>query len=117
MVAPKTRKALRRFIGMVNYYRDMWCRCSGLLAPRPSMTSKNLKFEWREEHKHSFENVKKIIFREVMLTYPDFSKPFHFYTDASDTQLGAVITQDDKPISFYRRKLKSDQKRSTNGEQ
>jgi hypothetical protein len=44
-----------------------------------------------------------------MLTFPDFSKPFHIYTDASDKQLGAVITQDEKPIALYSRKLKSAQ--------
>ena len=31
--APKTRKELRRFIGIVNYYRKMWFRRSELLAP------------------------------------------------------------------------------------
>jgi hypothetical protein len=59
----------------------------------------------------------KIIFQEVMLTFPDFSKPFHIYTDARDTQLGAVIAQDDKPIAFYSIKLDSAQKRYTTGEQ
>jgi hypothetical protein len=39
MVRPTTRKELRRFIGMVNYYRDMWLRRSELLAPLTSMTS------------------------------------------------------------------------------
>jgi hypothetical protein len=29
---PKTRKELRQFIGIVNYYRDMWFRRSELLA-------------------------------------------------------------------------------------
>jgi hypothetical protein len=52
-----------------------------------------------------------------MLTFPDFSKPFHIYTDASGKQLGAVITQDEKPIAFYSRKLKSAQQRYTTGEQ
>jgi hypothetical protein len=55
--------------------------------------------------------------REVMLAFPDFSKPFNIYTDASDTQLGAVITHDDKPIAFYSRKLNSSQKRYTTVEQ
>jgi hypothetical protein len=71
---------------MVNYYRDMWVRRSELLAPLTSITSKNVKFNWTDEHQKAFENIKKIICIEVMLTFPDFSKPFHIYTDASDKQ-------------------------------
>jgi hypothetical protein len=44
-------------------------------------------FEWFTEHQHAFENVKHIICREVMLSYPDFSKPFHIYTDTSDDDI------------------------------
>jgi hypothetical protein len=54
MVRPNTRKELRRFIGMVNYYRDMWVRRSELLAPLTSMTSKNVKFNWTDEHQKVF---------------------------------------------------------------
>jgi hypothetical protein len=61
MVHPTTRKELRCFIGMVNYYRDMWVRRSELLAPLISMTSKNVKFNWRDEHQKAFENIKNII--------------------------------------------------------
>jgi hypothetical protein len=117
MVIPTTHKELRCFIGMVNYYHDMWVHRSELLTPLTSMTSKNGKFNWIYEHKNAFENTKIIICREVMLTFLDFSKPFHIYTDASDKQWGAVITQDEKPIAFYSRKLNSDQQRYTNGEQ
>jgi hypothetical protein len=85
---------------MVNYYRDTWVRRSSLLAPLMSMTSKNVKFVWTDVHQKAFEDIKKIICREVMLTFPDFSKPFHIYTDASDTQLGAVITQDENILHF-----------------
>jgi hypothetical protein len=95
MVRPTTHKELRRFIGMVNYYRVMWVRRSELLAPLTSMTSKNVKFIWTYEHQKDFDNIRNIICIEVMLTFPDFSKPFHIYTDASDKQLGDVITQDE----------------------
>jgi hypothetical protein len=51
-----------------------------------------------------------------MLSFPDFSKEFHVYTDASDYQLGGVIMQDDKPLAFYSRKLLSAQMNYTTGE-
>ncbi len=53
----------------------------------------------------SIDNVKAVIAKEVVLPYPDFLKPFDIYTDASSTQLGAVIAQDNRPIAFFSRKL------------
>jgi hypothetical protein len=35
-----------------NFYRDMWVRRSELLAPLTSMTSKNVKFIWTDEHQN-----------------------------------------------------------------
>jgi RNase H-like domain found in reverse transcriptase len=51
-----------------------------------------------------------------MLAFPDFSKKFVIYTDASKYQLGGVITQDNKPQAFYSRKLKDTQTRYTTTE-
>jgi RNase H-like domain found in reverse transcriptase len=114
--APKTRKELRQFIGVVNYFRDMWFRRSALLAPLTSLTSGNVKFEWLPSHQQAFDKIKKVIENEVLLAYPDFNKPFHIYTDASDHQLGAVIMQDKKPIAFYSLKLTAAQRRYTTSE-
>ena len=50
-------------------------------------------------------NVKAAIAKETVLAYPDFLKPFEIYMDASSMQLGAVITQDNRPIAFFSRKL------------
>jgi hypothetical protein len=47
-----------------------------------------------------FDNVKAAIATEVVLAYPDFSKSYEFYTDASATQLVALIAQDGRPITF-----------------
>jgi len=54
--------------------------------------------------------------KETILNSPNFSKEFEIHTDASKTQLGAVISQDAKPIAFYSRKLTSAQEKYTTTE-
>ena len=51
--------------------------------------------------------------RQVRLHFPDFTKPFDVYTDASAYQLGGVIVQDAFPVAFYSRKLNSAQRNYT----
>ncbi len=58
-----------------------------------------------------FDNVKAAIAKKTVLAYPDFLKPFEIYTDASSTQLGAMITQDNRPIAFFSRKLSKTQEK------
>ncbi len=116
IAAPTNKKELRSFIGVVNYYRDMWIRRSHLLAPLADLTSKSAKWKWEDKHEKSFRDIKNVIAREVMLAYPDFNLPFDIHTDASHTQLGAVISQRGKPIAFYSRKLNPAQTRYTTTE-
>ncbi len=52
-----------------------------------------------------FDNVKAAIAKETVLAYANFLKPFEIYTKASSMQLGAVITQDNRSIKFFSRKL------------
>src|SRR5687767_6694104 len=49
--------------------------------------------------------MKRVMFREVLLAYPNFNKVFDIHTDASLYQLGTCISQNGKPIAFYSRKL------------
>jgi RNase H-like domain found in reverse transcriptase/Integrase zinc binding domain len=112
----KTRRDLLRFIGMINFYRDMWIRRSDVLAPLTYLVSEKLN-EWIEAHQKAFENIKQITSKETLLTYPDFNRPFDIHTDASHTQLGAVISQNKRPIAFYSRKVNPAQTRYTTTEQ
>ena len=113
---PNNRRQLRSFLGLVNYYRDMWPRRSHYLAPLSSLVSNNVKWQWTDKCQEAFAKIKSIIAKETLLAYPDFSKPFEIHTDASKVQLGAVISQDNKPIAFYTRKLTLAQTRYTTTE-
>ena len=117
LTPPSTKRLLRRFLGMINFYRDMWRRRSHTLAPLTALCSATAKYKWTDVEQKAFEDIKAIISRETLLAYPDFTKEFHIQTDSSDYQLGAVIMQDNKPLAFYSRKLNSAQKRYTTGEQ
>ena len=64
-------------------------------------------------HQRSFEEIKKVLAKETILNYPKFDRPFDIHTDASDRQLGSVISQDGKPLAFYSRKLSSVQRNCT----
>jgi len=110
---PKNRKELRSFIGVLNYYRDMWVRRSHVLAPLAVLRSKTTKWKWEPQHQKAFAMAKRIIAKETLLAHPNFNKPFQIYTDASHYQLGAVVSQDGKPIAFYSRKLNPAQTRYT----
>ena len=55
--------------------------------------------------------MKATIAKDVALAYPDFSKEFEIYTDGSSSQIGAVITQDNRPLAFWSRKLTKTQKK------
>ncbi len=78
MAPPTTKKQLRRFIGMINYYRDMWQHRSDVLTPLTTLSGKTAKWEWTDKHQKAFERIKTILGRQVLLTYPNFNIPFEF---------------------------------------
>jgi hypothetical protein len=98
---PNNIEELRHFLGMVQYYRDMWVKHSEMLAPLSDLVGecgetqttrknkvKKKPWHWDSIHQIAFDNVKTTIAKEVVLAYPDFTKPFEIYTNASTKQLG-----------------------------
>ncbi len=111
---PKSIKDLHSFLGMVQYYQDLWARCSEMLAPLTSLVgecghtkitkakkTKKRAWHWDEVHQKAFDNVKATIARDEVLAYPDYFKKFEIYTDTSSKQLQSVLTQGNKPRAFF----------------
>ena len=64
-----------------------------------------------EIKQYDFDEIKRIVARNNILTYPSFNNIFKIHTNASVFQLGAVIRQKGKPIALCGRKLTDYQKR------
>jgi RNase H-like domain found in reverse transcriptase len=94
----------------------MWEGRSDTLALLASLTSKTSKWKWTEAKSKTFQKMKTIVAREILLAYPNFLLPFKIHTDASHLQLGVVILQQEKPIAFYSRKFNPPQIRYTTTE-
>jgi hypothetical protein len=103
---------------MVQYYCNLWAKRSKLLAPLTDLVgecgqtkvtrakgTKKVPWYWDKVHQKAFDAVKATIARDVVFAYPDYSKTFEVYTDALSTQLGSVITQSNRPLAFFSRKL------------
>ncbi len=90
---------------------DLVGECGETKTTRMNKTKKN-SWRWDPIHQQGFDNIKAAIAKETVLAYPDFLKPFEIYTDASSTQLGVVITQKNRPIAFFSRKLSKMQQKN-----
>ena len=49
------------FIGLVNYYKDMWAKRSHLLHHLTALTPNKVKFKWTDVEQKAFGKIKYIV--------------------------------------------------------
>jgi hypothetical protein len=95
----------------------MWQKRSHMLDPLTGFVIPLVKNKLDPDPQKASDEIKQKGMQETLPAFPDFEKEFNVYTDASNKQLGAVIMQEGKPLSFYSRKISSAQTRYTTCEQ
>lgn len=117
---PTTKRELRSVLGLLNYYRDYVPNYSRLVLPLTALTNKRVPntLPWNSEAQVAFDSVKEALASIPGMTAPDPSKPFCLATDASETAIGACLSQrigeTERPVAFLSKKLSpSQQKWST----
>ncbi|TYK14495.1 putative polyprotein [Cucumis melo var. makuwa] len=73
---------------------------------RPASAIENAKFEWSDKCEQSFQELKKRLVIEPILTLPVTEKEYVIYCDASRQGLGCVLMQEGKIIAYTSRQLK-----------
>jgi hypothetical protein len=75
MQPPRSLKLLGGFIGMVEYYRDMWPLWSHILAPLTAKTGTPKKgekpppFQWMPEMQKAFDQMKSLMAADVLCAF------------------------------------------------
>ncbi|KAL0149347.1 hypothetical protein M9458_055385 [Cirrhinus mrigala] len=108
---PRNKTQVQAFLGLAGYYRCFIPSFSSIAAPLTDLTRKGQpeRVRWTEEAERAFQRIKQALTTEPVLRAPDFNCPFLLQTDASDTGLGAVLSQvqegEEHPIVYISRKL------------
>ena len=84
---PSTKTEVRHFLGMVQYYHDLWPRRSEILAPLTELMKgmKKGSVIWTDKCEITFNEMKRIIAKDMLLAYPDFNKKFTIHTQTQET--------------------------------
>ena len=108
--APRTVTEVRRFLGMVGWYRRFIRDYAHLALPLNLLTRGDTRFGWSGEAQMAFDRLKKALTEAPCLHIPDPRYHFVLTTDGSGTGVGAVLSQDvdgvRKPVAFFSRQLK-----------
>ncbi|XP_039059943.1 uncharacterized protein LOC120203853 [Hibiscus syriacus] len=71
----------------------------------PEPVNKNSNFCWGKEQDEAFKELKDYLTKAPLLALPNFDKTFEVECDASGIGIGAVLSQEGKPIAYFSEKL------------
>ena len=94
MPPPTTPKEVRQFLGLVGYYRKFVPKFADIARPLTNLTKLDVPYEWTNRCQEASEFLKQMLLKEPILKYPDPSKPYTLFTDASKFAWACVLTQE-----------------------
>ncbi|XP_011270209.1 hypothetical protein CAOG_08609 [Capsaspora owczarzaki ATCC 30864] len=108
---PTDATGVREVNGLASFMRRHVPNYAELARPMTMLTRKNVPFVWSAECEKSFRAIQQALVQAPVLAYPDTSRPFEIFSDASDLALGGVLMQRSEsgdglhPVAYYSRVL------------
>lgn len=112
---PETVKQLRKYLGMLNFYRRFIPEAAKIQAPLNELLLGNVKgkmpVKWNSIAEEAFKKSKCSLAQAALLAHPQDDAPLAIFCDASDFAVGAALQQrignDWIPLAFFSKKLSS----------
>jgi len=89
---PRNTKDVRKFLGLVNYYRRFIKDFARVARPMNVLMRKDVKWRWKREEQTAFDELKKAFTTRPVLAAPDLDKEFRVEADASNYATGGVLS-------------------------
>ncbi|VDK41874.1 unnamed protein product [Anisakis simplex] len=64
-----------------------------MASPITELTRKNQRFHWGPQQQEAFETIKTHLLQEPVLTFPNYDKDFHIFTDSSTVAIAGALMQ------------------------
>lgn len=116
---PKTMNELRRFLGMINFYRSFLPHAAETQLPLNELLldarkKDNRPVKWSPKSEAAFEKCKADLTNVSLLTHSVMDAEIRIVSDASDLSMGAVLEQkeneDWQPLGFFSKKFSGPQR-------
>ena len=104
---------IQSFHGLAQFYRRFVRDFSSIASPLTDIF-RQTQFAWNSTAERAFLQLKLALTTAPVLRLPDFSKVFDVSTDASGSGVGAVLSQDSHPVSYFSEKLTDAKRRYSN---
>ncbi|UYV68187.1 K02A2.6-like [Cordylochernes scorpioides] len=102
---PKDKHELRSFLGLCTYYRRFVEGFADIAAPLHRLTEAKSTFHWNQDCENAFVTLKGGLCSSPVLVYPQPGMRFVLDTDASNSGIGAVLSQvqdgEERVIEYY----------------
>ena len=107
MSEPGNIKELRSYLGCFGYYRKFISQFSQVAEPLYALLRKGTKFIWTSKQQTAFDTLKRKLSTAPVLALPVDDAQTIIDCDASDTGLGAVLSQlidgEERPLAYASR--------------
>ena len=112
--APRDRNELQSFPGLVNFFGRMIPNFAALVAPLHQLRRQGVPFAWGSQQQRAFDNLLQVMATPPALQSYDLHKLVTVTTDASESAIAGVLTQEGKPVLCVSRALSSAERNYSN---
>lgn len=90
---PVNEREVQQFLRLANYYHRFGRDSATIARPLHHLTENTATFEWSSQCQEAFDELRQRLTSAPVAAFLNSSSPFIVDTDASDSRIGAELSQ------------------------